>query len=69
MRDDNSSWLTLIICIALIFFIICGTNACSSTDWNEGTCPNCEVRYELRGASKGLKYYACHDCGKEVDRY
>lgn len=26
-------------------------------------------RQELRGASKGLKYYACPECGQEVERY
>ena len=68
-NNDDGSWLTIIICLVGIFLIIFGTNACSSTDWNNGKCPDCEIRYELRGASRGLKYYSCPDCGKEVERY
>lgn len=52
-----------------MFLIITGTNSCSADDWNDGICPKCETRYELRGASRGLKYYACPSCGKEVSRY
>lgn len=61
--------ITLIFLIAIIFLLIFGTNSCSSSTWNEGICPDCEVRYELRGASNGLKYYACPECGQEVERY
>ena len=46
-----------------------GINALTSSDWNDGDCPDCEVKYELRGASSGLKYYACPECGREVQRY
>lgn len=67
--NDEYSWWTLIICIALLFLIMFGTNTCSYNDWNNGECPECGTRYELRGASRGLKYYACPDCGKEVERY
>lgn len=71
MKNHTSWWeaiLPLLIAILLLFGIMCGINACSASDWNGGKCPNCEVRYELRGASRGLKYYACPDCGKEVKR-
>ena len=57
------------VLIALIFLIMSGTNALTSSDWNDGDCPDCEVKYELRGASSGLKYYACPECGREVQRY
>lgn len=67
--NNNFGWSTIIICFALVFAIIFGTNACTASEWNDGECPDCEVRYELRGASRGLKYYACPDCGKEVERY
>ena len=47
-----------------------GFNACTSTAWNGGECPNCETRSELRAVSEDcLKYYVCPDCGKEVKRY
>ena len=67
--SGDGSWLTTIICFVLIFAIILGVNACSAPTWNNGVCPDCEVRYELRGASRGLKYYACPECGQEVERY
>lgn len=67
--DDGATWLTIIICFVLIFAIIIGTNSCTADEWNDGICPKCEVRYELRGASRGLKYYACPMCGQEVERY
>jgi hypothetical protein len=69
MRDDKYSWWILIFCIIALFVIMLGTNACSAPAWNGGKCPNCEIRYELRGASRDLKYYSCPDCGKEVERY
>ena len=70
MWDDiKYNIFVLIACIGLIFLLIIGTNSCSHTEWNNGDCPDCEVRYELRGVSKGLKYYACPECGREVERY
>ena len=68
MNDDNGC-LPIIISFIIIFLIIFGTNTCSSGAWNYGECPNCDIRYELRGVSKGLKYYVCPECGKEVERY
>ena len=67
--DEKFEVITVIILFAFILLIMFGVNACSAPDWNDGHCPKCETRYELRGASKGLKYYACPDCGKEVERY
>ena len=70
--SDNELWgglITLIIAIVIILLLIFGTNSCSASTWNEGVCPDCEVRYELRGVSNGLKYYACPECGGEVERY
>lgn len=66
---SDGSWFTVIICFVLVFAIMLGVNSCSAKTWNDGICPHCEVRYELRGASKGLKYYACPECGQEVERY
>lgn len=61
----------LIAAIAILIFLMMGTNSCSESDWNDGICPNCNVRYELRGAAGDLhlKYYVCPECGKEVERY
>ena len=61
--------ITIVIAIAICLVLILGTNACTGITWNEGICPDCEVRYELRGASNGLKYYSCPECGQEVERY
>lgn len=68
-RNIKDDLLTILVCVVLFFGIMFGINACSALDWNDGVCPHCEVRYELRGASRGLKYYACPECGQEVERY
>ena len=65
----NGSWLTVIIAIVLVFAIFLCVNSCSARAWNNGICEKCETRYELRGVSDGLKYYACPECGQEVRRY
>jgi len=67
--SSEESWFTIIICFILIIAIVIGVNACSAPTWNDGICQNCEVRYELRGVSRGMKYYACPECGQEVSRY
>ena len=67
--NDEPSWWTVVICFVLIFAIVLGVNACSADTWNDGVCPKCEARYELRGVSRGLKYYICPSCGQEVTRY
>ena len=68
-KSIDSDLMVIIICFALIFAIMFGFNCCTASDWNDGVCPKCETRYELRGASKYMKYYACPECGKEVERY
>lgn len=72
MRSNNDIWTILstmliytFLFLAIIFFI----NSCSASKWNNGLCSECEIRYELRGVSKGLKYYTCPKCGQEVSRY
>lgn len=72
MYDDydlQTNLWSIIVCIGLLLLIVFGVNSCSAEDWNQGECPECEIRYELRGASRGLKYYSCPECGKEVERY
>ena len=72
-RNNDYGWSTsiimLVVSIAFLVIFMLGVNCCSSSDWNNGDCPKCETRYELRGASRGLKYYACPKCGKEVQRF
>jgi hypothetical protein len=67
--EIKADLIMMVICLVLIFVVAAGVNACSSQTWNNGVCPDCDVRYELRGASRGLKYYACPECGQEVERY
>ena len=62
--------ILLLICVFMVFAIEAGTNASTETEWNQGVCPVCDVRYELRAATNsGLKYYSCPTCGQEVKRY
>jgi hypothetical protein len=56
-------------CIILFILLVFYTDISSSSTWNKGVCPSCHERYELRGVSQGLKYYACPKCGKEVQRF
>lgn len=55
----------LVLCVLFLF----ASNACTAKEWNDGYCPDCNTRYELRGVYKGTHYYACPDCGNEVDRF
>lgn len=68
MSDNIELWISIIGMI-LVFCILFSFNACTAEEWNHGKCPKCDVRYELRGASRGIKYYACPKCGNEVSRY
>lgn len=64
--------VTVIAAIGLIVLLGLGMESCvnwtSSSKWNDGICVECGTRYELRGASRGFKYYACPNCGAEVTR-
>ena len=42
--SSDGSWFTIIICFVLVFAIMFGVNSCSATTWNDGVCPDCEVR-------------------------
>ena len=69
VKDLFATLGAIFIFIVLWIAIMFGVNSCSASTWNDGVCISCETRYELRGVSKGLKYYACPDCGQEVTRY
>ena len=68
-NNNNIGWVGIIVCFLLAGAIMLVVNTLAEPKWNGGTCPDCSVRYELRGASRGLKYYSCPDCGQEVKRY
>lgn len=62
-------WKVIFFLICVMFSLMFMTNACSASKWNGGICPDCEIRYELGGVYRGLKYYFCPECGLEVERY
>lgn len=61
--------LSAIGVITLVYCIMSGANACTSSQWNMGICPECNTRYELRDVYNHVKYYACPECEKIVARY
>ena len=69
MSENKMFALEMLAIIGIIVLLITAVNSCSASDWNNGICPKCEVRYELRGLSQGISTYACPKCGKEVRRY
>lgn len=69
MSDTKWYIIEIFALIGICILMVIGINSCSATDWNDGICPNCEVRYELRGHSQGISACACPKCGKEVHRY
>lgn len=72
MNDKYGCLLSIISIILIILFVLAlmlVIDSCTAETWNDGICAECEMRYELRGVSQGLKYYACPECGQEVKRY
>ena len=72
-KDVGCGCLTSIMMIIggimIILMLFTCSNALTKGTWNHGICAECETRYDLRGVSNGLKYYACPECGQEVRRY
>lgn len=68
-HTSDTSWWSIIIPLILALLILFTHNACTAAEWNGGVCPDCNTRYELRGVYKGTHYYACPECGNEVDRF
>lgn len=69
MSNAKRNIIEIIVLVGICFLIVAFANSCSASDWNNGICPKCEFRYELRGVSRGIKAYACPECRKEVRRY
>lgn len=67
-RRASTDPIVVVILMGLVIFISAAFNSCTSKSWNNGTCPECGVRYELRGATRQVKIYVCPECGKEVER-
>lgn len=61
--------LQIFLTIGIVILFMVGFNSFFASDWNGGICPKCEMRYELRGVSHGVKYYVCPNCGDEIEKY
>ena len=57
-----------ILILVLVLGIICGLNSCTADTWNNGICPDCEIRYELKYVVNSMNYYECLECGQTVKR-
>ena len=42
--------------IAMMFMAMEFVNISTSSEWNDGSCKNCEVKYELRAVCGGIKF-------------
>ena len=73
--SDNTelqvSIILLVIALILVFLLGSCSNMMSADEWNNGFCPRCQVRYELRSVShrSGYHYYSCPKCGNEIARW
>ena len=68
--EDNKGLIVMLFLLVFILFIVPMIfNSCTASEWNDGVCSECDVRYELRGTSKQTKTYVCPECGNEVERY
>ena len=54
------------ILLAIVSFFILLTN--KEIAWNDGYCPNCNVKYELVNIYRGFRYYICPECGKVLSK-
>lgn len=63
-------FIILLIVIIGVIEVIRYSSQTPDSEWNNGICPECEVRYEMKAVYfGGWKYYSCPECGKEVERY
>ena len=58
----------LLIAIIVGFIIFCCISSPSS-DWNDGYCPKCDVRYVLQKSRRGWHTYVCPECNFKVVKY
>jgi hypothetical protein len=69
MKELFFGILSIFIGIAIIILLMFGTNSCTSEKWNNGICPECNIKYELNSVSNGMRYYECPECDELVGRY
>lgn len=67
----QASIILLVICLIFVCLLGSCSNIISANEWNNGFCPQCQVRYELRSVSHrgAYHYYSCPKCGNEVTRW
>lgn len=71
MREFVCDLIVFLGIVGIVFAITCLFNLPGNSKWNDGVCPNCNVRYELRAvdSKQSVKYYSCPSCGEEVRRH
>lgn len=68
-KEIKTIILAILIVAAIIVFYIFSFKNAMNKNWNNGICPSCGYKYELRAVSSGYKYYVCPYCGKEAQRW
>lgn len=55
----------LVVAIAILFLTSAVVHTPSS-NWNDGICPSCDVRYELKAVNGSFyeEYWQCPECGQ-----
>ena len=64
----NNNFLVDILILIIVLGIMSSFNLRTADAWNDGVCPDCEVRYELKYAINTMNYYECFECGQTVKR-
>lgn len=75
--DENIGCIVpIIVGVILLLFVVCGVcltggiyNKINESKWNNGSCPKCQMTYELKTVDDGIKYYVCRECGQVVEVY
>lgn len=67
--SDSAGGSLIVILITLLIIAIIIGSVNSNPDWNNGICPDCNIKYELRGSTDSLNFYLCPKCNQKVKRY
>ena len=62
-----SNFVGILVGLCIMSFCMAKTVTEKETqviEWNEGICPNCEIKY----IPNGHNYFICPECFKEVER-
>lgn len=65
----RTKFITEILMIAIIFFILTVGYSCEDSNWNDGYCIECGTKYECIGRSRTGEYdYCCPNCFHKATR-